>query len=496
MASRFIFGNNVSSSIGAPVVPTDTSIQLSVGTGGTFPQPISGQQACATIVAAGNQTGTPNEIIYYTGVSGDTLTGCSRGQEGTAASTWSAGASIAALWTKGMAGSLAQQIDVQVQAGNYATDTGSANAGVITLTPPPANQAALTGVPVRVYKASGNNSGPYTLNANAFGPQPVTYLGTALVAGDLLNGQIYEVIWNGSAYQLISPVTVSSGGGGGPPSGPAGGDLTGNYPSPQIAPSAVTSTKIAPQAVQSTNIANEAVGSAQIAPNAVGSLQIADAAVGTSEVAPLAITTAKIALNAITNALLAQMPAQTIKSNLLGSPANPADNGLSAVASALQPYLTSFPPYAQFRNQQPSGGASGENLPGGSFTSRALNVVSVNNIAGASLNIGTGQITLPTGHYMVGATAGSQASASVVNNYHQLRISTSTGTTLLAGQTNAYAGGANDNVVLATMQGFIQLGAATVLTLDSYVQQTSSGGNGQNTGEVQVFADVLFTKVA
>src|SRR6185312_13606947 len=118
----FIFGNNVSSTLGSGAGAGDVTLTLAAGTGSTFPAPAAGQQAAATLVAAGNVTGVPNEVVYYTGVTGDTLTGVSRGREGTTAAAWAVGATVAALWTQGQAAALAQQTDVQQQAGNFAID--------------------------------------------------------------------------------------------------------------------------------------------------------------------------------------------------------------------------------------------------------------------------------------------------------------------------------------------------------------------------------------
>lgn len=91
----------------------------------------------------------------------------------------------------------------------YAADTGSANAYVVTLSPAPI--AYVAGMVVR-FKASFQNTGSATLNVNSLGAITLKKsVSTNLASADIAVGQLVEAVYDGTNFQVISPITNAAG---------------------------------------------------------------------------------------------------------------------------------------------------------------------------------------------------------------------------------------------------------------------------------------------
>ena len=206
--SQLIAANNALTNIAGSISNTATSVTVTSGTGALFPSPSASQYFVASFTDAA--TGLLHEIVWVTNVTGDTLT-IVRGQEGTTALPWSSGDIIANQMTAGQLELLTQPTSLQAQTTNSAVDSGSANAVVITLSPAPANLAAIELAPIRVKKSAAANTGATTINVNSLGATSIVNPnGTAMASGQLPANCIFEVSYDGTNFQLLSITTSPS----------------------------------------------------------------------------------------------------------------------------------------------------------------------------------------------------------------------------------------------------------------------------------------------
>lgn len=103
--------------------------------------------------------------------------------------------------------SKAVQALIEVKSGQYALDTGAADAYVIALNPVPA--AYENGMTVR-FKALNANTGPSTLDAGAGADALVNDQGAALQANDVLAGSIVTAVYDSASASWMITTMVPS----------------------------------------------------------------------------------------------------------------------------------------------------------------------------------------------------------------------------------------------------------------------------------------------
>lgn len=91
---------------------------------------------------------------------------------------------------------------------NYAADAGASDTYAITLAPAPT--AYVTGMPVS-FKANTANTGAATLNVNSIGAITIKkQYNQDLATGDIVANQIVDVIYDGTNFQMQSPVAAAT----------------------------------------------------------------------------------------------------------------------------------------------------------------------------------------------------------------------------------------------------------------------------------------------
>jgi hypothetical protein len=99
----------------------------------------------------------------------------------------------------------AQISQIQNQSAIYGSDTGSVNAYAMTLSPAP---TAYQAGQCFAFKAANTNTGSATINVNGLGTKTLYKLwgSTTLWAWDILSGQIVNIEYDGTNFQVTSPL--------------------------------------------------------------------------------------------------------------------------------------------------------------------------------------------------------------------------------------------------------------------------------------------------
>jgi hypothetical protein len=202
--TELIFANNASSTTSGSILPTATTVNVSMGTGVLFPKPLGDQVFIASFID--QLTGTIREIVHVTNVTLDTMT-IIRAQEGTNALAWPAGSIFAHLHTAGAMRAFFQEDDIPESSIIYVgVDTGVRNVVSVQATDPPIPTAP---IPVNtLLSITIANSNTDVANM-VVAPDPKLYPieradSNVLHPNDIMIGQKALFIFTGIAMQLTN----------------------------------------------------------------------------------------------------------------------------------------------------------------------------------------------------------------------------------------------------------------------------------------------------
>lgn len=197
---KYLFKDDATTTLATGISAASSSLQVVSGGGALFPGVGASQAFIATLIKNGNPA--IKEVVLVTGRSGDNMTGLVRNLSGTGALTWNAGDTFAMLQPAEIMALFAQIIDLQAQQTNYVIDTGTANAYHVTLSP--ALNGHVIGMPIRFKAAHTNTSATCTFHDGIGSAPLITPEGTGIPIGVIVGGGIYEAIWDGSDFELVS----------------------------------------------------------------------------------------------------------------------------------------------------------------------------------------------------------------------------------------------------------------------------------------------------
>ena len=180
-----------------------------------------------------------------------------------------------------------------------------------------------------------------------------------------------------------------------------------------------------------------------------------------------------------------------------------ASDSATAVPSqqSVKAYVNSrLAEFAIFRNEQTSG-TDGAALTASSWTTHDVNTTSYNDISGASL--ASKQITLPAGTYKLSGWGGASTTFNTSNKSNRfkprLRNITDSTTTIVGGNgvSSGYSGTLSDAHQIP-LNGVFTIATTKVFELQMYADDGGDAkeGSAHSSGEVEVYAELVFEKLA
>jgi hypothetical protein len=198
MASRILHDGVAETTITSGLTAAATTITVFGGSGAEFPNPTGDEYFFAALVDdSGNR-----EVVRVTARSVDSMT-VVRGQDGTTARSWLSGDVIYAVMADEMVDNFLTKDEAQAGVPNYlGTTTGT---DVITAGATPALISAPQAGARFSFTAGGTNTGSASLNIDGQGADTIrTQDGSALSGGEIVSGQVYDVIHDGTDLIIIS----------------------------------------------------------------------------------------------------------------------------------------------------------------------------------------------------------------------------------------------------------------------------------------------------
>lgn len=200
--ATLLFANNIQTTLATSITSSQTSVTLTSTAG--LPSPSAGQYFVMTFTS-----GTTNEIVWVTNVTGSTIT-CIRAKEGTSGTSFASGSYASCFPTAGTQQDFVQ-ID-QLQNGAYTFTNGAGTANALTATI--ASNLTATSLPNGfqfILNAANANTGAATLNltlnptlpgsgsTTSTGALPIYRNGTIALTGGEITGANYLCLFTYNA---------------------------------------------------------------------------------------------------------------------------------------------------------------------------------------------------------------------------------------------------------------------------------------------------------